>query len=153
MRPRTPNPSSPARNDGRKSGLQRIIVPLAIGAMILVVLTQEVPQVQEWMEAMVRPEQSRARKACHTQALAAATHPDFARLLDRGNVHRTQNGYYIEAIVVGEMNADGKETLYRFSCYADPGGRVVNTHRETTIAEPGREWRPHEEEGKVGPRP
>jgi hypothetical protein len=107
---------------------------------VLFILREQVPAVDAWFQSLVAPEQHAAAEACRRAALQAASQPDYARVRRQGTVHPTQNGFYVEAVEIGEMGTDGAESIYRFSCYADRTGALVNTHKQTAGNEhPGRQ--------------
>ena len=108
----------------------KLIFPIAVMLFIGFFLKEQFPQVDSWLERMFKPEVWQAREACRKQAIQSSATPDFTRLLSAGEVHNTQNGLYIKSIQYGEMTADGKETIYRFSCWLDSNGTIVKSHRE-----------------------
>ena len=105
-------------------------VVLVIGLIGFLILRQEVPAVDAWLEGWIAPERARARSTCIAAALDAATQPAFARVLMRGQVSETRAGYYVEGIRIGEMGPDGAERVYVFSCYLDTAGALAGTHRQ-----------------------
>ena len=68
----------------------------------------------------MRPQQWQAVQACQ---------PAFARVVDPGRVHKTQDGLYIEAMEIGEMGEDGAEARFRYGCYVDSQGQFVKGRR------------------------
>ena len=78
---------------------------------------------------MFRPEIWEARHVCEQAALDKSAHPQFARIVETGEVNRTQNGYYVNDLIVGEMAEKGDETKRYFSCYIDMDGQLIKSHR------------------------
>ncbi len=113
----------------RRRGLR--FLPFVLFAVIaLIVLRDRVPFVADWMEKTLQPNEWRARQACLQAALDSAGVPDFARVVARGNIDHTRNGFYVSEVVVGEMGETGEEVRFRFSCYLDAAGGVVKTHQD-----------------------
>jgi hypothetical protein len=108
-----------------------------LGLIGFFILREQVPAVDAWLEGWLAPERARARAACLEAALAASDRPEFTRLLARGAVGRTQAGYRVEGIRVGEMGPDGAERVYAFSCYLDAAGRLAGTHKQPSAATGG----------------
>jgi hypothetical protein len=134
-----PNPQPPRKK--RAGGL----IALAFFVFIVfLVVKEEVPQVSDWIDSMIEPARSAARQACEQAALSAARQRDYARIVDRGKTDPTEKGFYIHDVVVGEMGATGKEVYYRFSCYADTEGTVVNSYKETMEPEAPKQTPPRQ---------
>lgn len=93
--------------EGRKR-LNKLVPRLILVVFVFLILQQQFPQLHGPTEKMLAPEKSGARETCQKSALAAANNLDFARLLDPGTVHETQNGFYVENIVIGEMGESGE---------------------------------------------
>lgn len=83
-----------------------------------VIVKQEVAAVSDWIEQWLHPDQWAMQQQCDATALAQASHPDYARIVDSGQVHKTANGYYVADVLVGERGAQG-ELTFRFHCYFD----------------------------------
>ena len=117
------------RRQARRRGGK--FVPLAIFLLFgLFIATQEIPQVHQWVEAIINPQQAGIRETCIREALAASRQPDFARVIEVGEVDSTSNGFLVSEVVVGEMGENGNELRYEFTCYLDADGRMVKSHRE-----------------------
>ncbi len=69
-------------------------------------------------------------QACRQAVIGSLARPEFARILEGGNIHATQRGYYVDDIVLGEMGERGSEVRSRYTCYIDAKGNVVNTQRQ-----------------------
>jgi hypothetical protein len=134
MKPAAP-PGAPHRRERRRgrlgSRLALIVFALVIAVMIL---RHEVPQIDAWFESILHPSEHLARESCITAALHGALRPELARVVDRGEVHATQAGYYVEAVMLGEMGEDGAEALFRVSCYTDREGELLRATREPVVA-------------------
>jgi hypothetical protein len=91
---------------------------------MLFIAAREVPQVADTFDRLVRPERWAAAQACRERAVELARQPDYARIIERGEVHPTTRGFYIDGIVVGQMGAANEER-FAVECYADARGKVV----------------------------
>lgn len=121
------------RTQDRKQSRRRggKFVPLVIFLLFgLFIATQEIPRVHVWVEGVISPGKAQIRRACTQEALAASRQPDFARLIEAGEIDSTSNGFLVSEVVVGEMGENGNEMRYQFTCYLDADGRVVKSHRE-----------------------
>jgi hypothetical protein len=116
------------RRPGR--GAPRWILSAFALVVVVLILRHEVPEVNAWWESLIYPKEHAARETCISTALHGARRPDLARIVDRGAVHATQAGYYVEAVMLGEMGAEGYELLYRVNCYVESGGKLVRATRE-----------------------
>lgn len=103
-----------------------LIIALAAGF----VLKEQIPAVDSSINRLLQPEAWQVTQACKQAAIAAVERPEFARILKGGEANRTQKGYYVNGVVVGEMGANGTEVRSRFSCYVDTDGNVVNAQRQ-----------------------
>ncbi|MDX1764345.1 MAG: hypothetical protein R3231_08500, partial [bacterium] len=93
------------------------------------ILKTEGPQVESWYQRLVNEERWQAGENCRQAALKAANQVDFARITEMGKVNITENGFYVEGIVVGEMGDSGAEVFYGFNCYHKSDGSIVKTHK------------------------
>lgn len=132
MREHDPNnrmQRSPQRRRSRNRGGK--LIPLVVFLLFgLFIATQEIPRVHDWVEGFINPQQAEIRRNCIGEALAASSEPDYARVVETGEVESTANGYLVRKIVIGEMAEDGGETEYRFNCYFDAAGTLIRSHRE-----------------------
>jgi hypothetical protein len=117
------------RRRRRRSGPRWILSLFALLIFVLI-LRHEVPQVSAWWESLIYPKEHAARETCISTALHGARRPESARVVDRGEVHATQAGYYVESVLLGEMGTEGYEVLYRISCYVESGGKLVRATRD-----------------------
>lgn len=127
-------PNSGTRTPRSRSSLVRFIVPFFFLLILVLILRNEVPEFNVWLEQMLQPEQARARQACRDAGLAKSVRPGFARIISDGQVHATRDGFYVEGLVIGEPGDTGAEQTFRFSCYVDSGGRLVTSQREAAPA-------------------
>ena len=122
---------SPNNPDNRsRFGFERILIPLVIAVIVVMILADNIPALNDAREKLLHPAEYQARKACHAAALAAAARPAYARIRAPGNVHATQGASFVEGVSVGEMGETGAEVTYNFSCYVDPDGKVVKTNKQ-----------------------
>lgn len=131
MRPALPprTTSDPRQRSGR--GARRVLPFLLIAAVLLAIAAQEIPAVGALFQRWFQPDVWQATQTCRSAALALATRPDFARVVDAGRVHATQGGFYVEAMVIGEMAETGGEQRLTVACYTDTAGRLVRADRVT----------------------
>lgn len=112
--------------------IDRILFPLIFAIVVLAILADKIPAVHDAREKLLHPVEYQALKACHAAALAVAERPVYARILDSGRAHATQGALYVQGVRVGEMGQTGVEVTYDFSCYVEPDGKVVKSHKQTT---------------------
>lgn len=110
--------------------MERVLVPLFFAALVLFILTDSIPALRDAKERVLYPADYQTRTACHTAALAAAERPTYARIVADGEVHATQGAQYVKGVSVGEMGPAGGDVTFDFSCYVDPDGEVVKTHKQ-----------------------
>jgi hypothetical protein len=122
------SPASP--NAKSRFRVERILFPLIFAIVVLTILADKIPAVQDAKEKLLHPVEHQALKACHAAALAAAERPAYARIVDSGEAHATQGAQYVEGVRVGEMGQAGAEVTFDFSCYVEPDGRVVKSHKQ-----------------------
>ena len=128
MEPPIYSPNSPPNRS--RFGLERVLLPLVIAVIVIMVLADNIPALNDAREKLLHPVEYQARQACHAAALAAAAHPAYARIRAPGTVHATQSASLVEGVTVGEMGETGAEVTYRFSCYVDPDGKVAKTSKQ-----------------------
>lgn len=124
---------SPLESRRRKSVARNWVPVLMIVGIVAFVASREVPVVRDAVERLLAPEKWRAETACAQAALRLSTKPAFARIVQPGRVHATQDGFYVEAIRVGEMGARGGESLFGVACYTNATGQVVRADRLSTL--------------------
>lgn len=127
---------TPSRTPMPRHNISRFLPFLILVLIGLFILKDQVPWINHWFQSIVAPERYASAEACRHAAMDAATQPDYARVKNEGTVHKTLNGFYVDGVIIGEMGADGAETTYRFSCYADAAGKLVKTHKDTTTVLP-----------------
>jgi hypothetical protein len=112
---------------GRKrGGTWRRLLPLVlIAAVLLLIAAREMPWVKEGFDRLVHPQRWAAGQACRDRVVELARQPDYARIIERGQVHPTRRGYYVDGIVVGQMGEGGTEERFPAECYTDAEGKVV----------------------------
>jgi hypothetical protein len=121
---------APRRSEGnaRKSPA-RLIVPLFILVIATLIAREEVPAFRDWTDRMVAPQAWKATEACRKAAVAATTQPDYAWIIEPGIARKTQAGYFVDDVIVGELDKDGINHQYVFSCNVSATGEVVNLSR------------------------
>lgn len=109
---------------------ERVLIPLVFAVLVLVILADKIPALNDAREKLLHPVEYQARQSCQAAALAASARPAYARIRAPGKVHATQGASYVEGVSVGEMGETGGEATFEFSCYVDPDGKVVKTHKQ-----------------------
>lgn len=117
----------------RRRGLKRLIPFIILAVMGLMIAKQEIPAMERWWEKTFSPKEWRARETCEQAAIAAARAPQSVRVLKRGKLHPTENGFYLERLVVGEMGPRGAEEHVEYSCYTNATGSLSKLNRLTTL--------------------
>ena len=113
----------------KKALVSRIFPFLVFGFIVLLILSQEFPQVQDTVDRLIRPQVFNARMQCQAAALEQASRPDYARIIRQGEVVDTHKGLLVHNIIVGEMDERGQERQVPFHCYMDAGGNMISNGR------------------------
>lgn len=121
-----PNERNPQGQPKKKSS-SRLIPFLIIAFFAVIILSQEVPQVSDIIDSVINPQEYNARKSCEAAAMKLAIRPDYARIINSGDVVETQNGMLVKNIVIGEMDDQGQEKEVPFHCYLDASGNIVSS--------------------------
>lgn len=126
---------SPANPNAKpRFRIERILFPLVFALVVLALLADKIPAVRDAREKLLHPVEYQALKACQAAALAAAERPAYARIVNPGEAHATQGAQYVEGVRVGEMGQAGAEITYDFSCYVEPDGKVIKSHKQQTTS-------------------
>jgi hypothetical protein len=123
-------PRGPRRDRPKRRRPELFIFLVIFTLVAFFILKQEVPEVDSRFQRLVNREKWQAGENCRGAAVQAARHLDFARIIENGTVHLTEKGYFVDEVVVGEMNDSGAESRFEFSCYVDRMGAVIKTHRK-----------------------
>ena len=116
-----------ARRPNRAS---RALVPaLLLLVFGFIVAYHEIPALAQWWERLAEPQAWKAKQMCQQAALSEVARPAFARVLEPGEVHSTQDGLYVEGLMLGEMSETGAEQAVAYSCYLDSAGELVRVNR------------------------
>ena len=123
-------------NHGRRyRGRGNRVIPLLIVAGFgLFILKEEVPAVNDAFLSVIKPNAMKAIKACRAAALASSPNPDFARMLKYGRANKTGNGYFVDALMIGELEQGQGEVRRSIECHVDAAGNVVDIARHTATA-------------------
>ena len=113
----------------RRKTARRIIPFLILLVFGFVIAREEIPLVYEWSEKTFRPAVWSAKKTCQQAALGQAENRQYVRILKPGRLHKTQDGQYIDRLVLGEMGASGAEEMIEYSCYLDAQGKLYKLNR------------------------
>ncbi|MEE9342049.1 MAG: hypothetical protein V3V12_00270 [Gammaproteobacteria bacterium] len=109
----------------RRNGWSKLIpfaVLLFIGAMIA---KQEIPAVNDWWERAVNPDIWVAKQTCQKAAVERSQRKEYMRLINSGKVRKTNEGFYIDQLIYGEMSEAGSEVTIGYSCYLDKKGNLT----------------------------
>ena len=100
-----------------------------VAGFFLFILSEEFPVIRHSLDYYLAHDSWLARETCNSQSMTLGTTPDFMRIIDYGELHKTNNGYFIEKIVVGEMAKQGGELQFFVDCYTDQKGNLVRADR------------------------
>ena len=127
MRPDETIPrNQPAKGrPGRKNLLPFII----FAVFILIILSQEFPGFRHAIEQYIAPDRWQASETCTGKAMQMGKSPGFNRIIEHGDVHKTEKGYFVEKIVIGEMAEQGGEQQFIVDCYTDSAGNLIRADR------------------------
>jgi len=113
----------------RHRPLRKIVPLLAFAFIALLIAREEIPAVRDGLERVFSPAEWQAKQTCRTAAFARAERGEFARMLEPGTVNKTNDGFYIEQLLIGEMGQAGNEVAVEYSCYLDSAGQLVKLNR------------------------
>jgi hypothetical protein len=102
---------------------------IMIGIFVAFILSQEVPGFRHAIDYYIANDKWQASETCSQKALQMSKTPDFMRIIEYGDVHKTENGFFIENIIVGEMAEQGGEQRFSVDCYTDAAGNLVRADR------------------------
>ncbi len=103
----------------------KIIMFLMVSFFIVFIAKKEVPFIDETLNQFIAPKQTMAKKTCHQRAMELGQKPDFARIMQPGQISKTQQGFLVSQIRVGEMGSNGHEITFNVTCYTDGEGQLV----------------------------
>ena len=138
---RSPDPESNNRGDedydypqpdvSRTSRSGRKIVPFLIFALFaLFILKEQVPAVDDKIQSLLHPHAFAAITTCREAALESGNTPDFNRLLKTGRANPTQNGFFVDRLIIGTLEKGHGEVQYSVECYVDANGAIVDIQRK-----------------------
>ena len=104
-----------------------------IGLFVAFIAKERISAVNDRIQAWISPASFQAIKVCREAALSQSDTPAFARLIRLGEATVTQKGYFIDGILLGEMDEQGGERQVAVSCYVDEKGALVKAHREEKV--------------------
>lgn len=117
----------------RRSGFKKALPFVIIGGIALFIASNEIPGFRHAIEYYVAHDRWQAGESCVSKALQLGSSPDFVRIIEPGEVHRTEKGFFIENIIVGEMAERGGERQFTVDCYTDSGGNIVRADRRQPL--------------------
>ncbi len=113
----------------RNRSFKKIIPLLAFAFIVLMIAREEIPAFSSAWERMFAPDEWLAKQTCQKAAIGRVEHKEFARILQSGEVNQTNDGLYIDRLVIGEMGQSGNEVPIEYSCYLDNEGKLVKLNR------------------------
>jgi len=135
MRPHeTTSRQDPAKSRSRNRKLLPFVI---IAGFVLFIISQEIPGFRHAIDYYIAHDSWQARETCNSKTLQLGASPDFMRIIENGDVHKTENGFFIEKIIVGEMAEQGGEQRFIVDCYTDPAGNLIRADRRKKEAQAG----------------
>lgn len=130
-------PTIPSRKS-KKTGirLNKFIPIIIILIFATIILRDQFPQVDDYIQSILHPAQHAAVKTCRNRALIQSETPDFARIVKWGKANATQKGFLVDHLIIGEMAKDQGERLIAITCHIDASGEIVSVHRQPYEAPP-----------------
>ncbi len=130
----------PRKRSSRSRTLNRLIPFLILLIFGTLILKDNVPAVSDKIDSVINPQGFAAVQSCRKAALSQSSTPDFARLIKSGRANATKKGFFIDRLVIGEMNDQGGERLMDIGCHIDQSGELIKLSRlsykeESTIKE------------------
>lgn len=117
------------RQRARHRPLRKIVPFLFIAVIGALIAREEIPAVHDWWQKTFSPDSWRAQKSCRQALIDNSGNGKYQRLLEPGQVHTTQDGRYVENLLVVELGADGVEEKVEYTCYLDKQGRLFKLNR------------------------
>jgi len=119
----------PRKRSNRSRTLNRLIPFLILLIFGTLILKDQVPAVSDKIDSMINPQGFAAVQTCRKAALSQSSTPNFARLIKSGKANATKKGYFIDQLVIGEMNDQGGERLMDIGCHIDQSGELIKLSR------------------------
>ena len=113
----------------RRSRFNKLLPLVFAAGILLFIASQEIHGFRHAIDYYIAHESWQSSETCNNKALQLGVSPDFMRIIDYGEVHKTENGFFIEKILVGEMAEQGGEQQFIVDCYTDPAGNLVRADR------------------------
>lgn len=125
-------PPSVTSNVVEKSGFRpiKLIPVIFIIIFATLILRDQFPQVDDFFRSILQPEAHAAIINCRESALLQSETPDFARIIKWGEASKTQNGFLVDHLVIGEMKEGEGELWINIICHTKTSGEVVMVHRQ-----------------------
>ena len=114
---------------GNRRMLNRIIPVLMLTIFALLILRDQVPAVSDKIDSLLDPAAFSAVQLCRKAALSQSHTPEFARLVRGGKANTTSKGFFVDRLVIGEMDEQGGEQQVAVSCHIDQDGELVKLGR------------------------
>ena len=120
----------------RRSRFNKLLPFVIAAGILLFIASQEIPGFRHAVEYYVAHESWQASETCNNKALQLGVSPDFMRIIEHGDVNKTEKGFFIENIIVGEMADQGGEQRFIADCYTDSAGNLVRADRRKQETQP-----------------
>lgn len=102
----------------------------------LFILKEEVPAVNDAFLSILKPQALASIKGCREAALASSPNPDFARMLKYGQANKTHNGFFVDGLIIGELEQGQGEVRRSIECHVDSAGNIVEIKRHAVSPAP-----------------
>lgn len=123
------NISPDRRPDQHRSRHKKFLPFIIFGGFALFIAVNEIPGFRHAIQYYVAHERWQAGESCESKALQMGSSTDYMRIIEHGDVHKTEKGFLIKNIIVGEMAEQGGEQQFVVDCYTDTSGNLVRADR------------------------
>ncbi len=123
-------PTSQRKGTGKRKN--KIVLMVMISFIVMFIAKKEIPLIDNSIDRLIAPEKTKANQTCHRQAIRLGQKPDFARIIQQGQVIETHQGFLVSQIIIGEMGNDGHEIRFNVTCYTNSHGELVRAEIITT---------------------
>jgi hypothetical protein len=100
-----------------------------VALIAVLIARQEIPAVDNWWEKTFTPVDWQLKQTCRQAAVEMSDNRAFTRVVEGGEVHATEQGFYVDRLVLGEMGRDGMEQRVEYTCYFDTARQLARLNR------------------------
>jgi hypothetical protein len=104
---------------------QGVFLFLLLMIVITLIFVDHIPAMGDWFDRIFQEQIWLAKDSCKRAALERARQPGFTRLVHRGHVTKTPQGYHVQDVILSEMGENGAEIKTVYGCYIDSDGELV----------------------------